>query len=207
MIMLGLYKTGKVPFSDVLLHGLVRDRDGLKISKSNGNVIDPIEMIDKYGADALRNALVWGVKVESDNSISEEMINGQRKFANKIWNIARFVTQNDESDTKQKVKNKNEDDKWILAELKKVTKKVTKNLDKYRLNEAAEEVYDFVWHKFADIYIEKVKNRRYEAQATLEKVLSISVKLLHPFMPFVTEQIWSELGNKELLMSSGWPKT
>ena len=207
MIMLGLYKTGKVPFSDVLLHGLVRDRDGLKISKSKGNVIDPIEMIDKYGADALRNALVWGVKVESDNSISEEMINGQRKFANKIWNIARFVTQNDESDTKQKVKNKNEDDRWILAELKKVTKKVTKNLDKYRLNEAAEEVYDFVWHKFADIYIEKVKNRRYEAQVTLEKVLSISVKLLHPFMPFVTEQIWSELGNKELLMSSGWPKT
>jgi valyl-tRNA synthetase len=207
MIMLGLYSTNKVPFENVLLHGLVRDKFGVKISKSKGNVIDPIEMANKYGADALRVASIWGILVENDNSLSEENINGQRKFANKIWNVARFVLQNGGKRLKVKGKSKNSDDEWILEELKKTTKLVTKDLDKYRLNEAAAEIYDFIWHKLADVYIEKVKDRREEAQYTLEKVLTDSIKLLHPFMPFVTEQIWYEMGNKDLLISSSWPKT
>jgi len=209
MIMLGLYVTGKVPFEAVVIHGLVRDREGQKISKSKGNVINPIEMAEKYGADSLRMGLIWGGLIENDITLDEQKINGQRKFANKIWNVARFVLTN-KSTNKQisKSTNKftNEDDKWIIEELKQTTKKVTKDLDKYRLNEAAAEIYDFIWHRFADVYIEKVKDRREDAQPTLEKVLIDSLKLLHPLMPFVTEQIWNEMGNKGLLISSSWPK-
>jgi valyl-tRNA synthetase len=202
MIMLGLYETGKIPFKEVVIHGLVRDREGQKISKSKGNVINPIEMSEKYGADSLRMGLIWGGLIENDITLDEQKINGQRKFANKVWNIARFVLSNKTS----KKLTKNADDEWILNELKTIIKVVTKDLNKYRLNEAAEAIYDFVWHKFADIYIEKTKDRREEAQPTLEKVLTDSVKLLHPFMPFVTEQIWKEMGNTELLISSSWPK-
>jgi len=203
MIMLGVYVTDKVPFKEVVIHGLVRDREGLKISKSKGNVINPIEMAEKYGADSLRMGLIWGGLIENDITLDEQKINGQRKFANKIWNIARFVTSN------QSVKKatKNADDELILSELKQTIKSVSKDLDKYRLNEAAQEIYDFVWHKFADVYIEKTKDRREEAQPTLEKVLNKSLRLLHPFMPFVTEQIWKEMGNKDLLISSEWPKS
>jgi valyl-tRNA synthetase len=210
MIMLGLYVTGKVPFEEVVIHGLVRDREGQKISKSKGNVINPIEMTEKYGADSLRMGLIWGGLIENDITLDEQKINGQRKFANKIWNVSRFVLSN-RSNSKFKIQNSklNEDDKWILEELKKTIKLVTRDLDKYRLNEAAEEIYDFVWHKFADVYIEKTKDRREEAQPTLEKVLVDSLKLLHPFMPFVTEQIWS-LGfardKKDLLITSEWPR-
>ncbi|OGM80710.1 valine--tRNA ligase, partial [Candidatus Woesebacteria bacterium RIFOXYB1_FULL_40_26] len=162
MIMLGLYETKNVPFENVLLHGLVRDKYGVKISKSKGNIIDPIEMVDKYGADALRTALIWGALVENDNSLSEENVKGQRNFANKIWNVARFVLQNDilPSTISHQPLAINPDDKWIKAELKTTTKKVTRALDKYRLNEAAEEIYDFVWHKFADVYIERFKNSK-----------------------------------------------
>ncbi len=218
MIMLGIYSTGKVPFKEVLLHGLVRDRDGVKISKSKGNVIDPIEMVSKYGADALRIASVWGSLVENDNCLSEDNIRGQRNFSNKVWNIARFVLGNNNAEhkTKNKVHSKrprakNEDDKWILNELKATTKKATKTLDKYRLNEAAEEIYDFIWHKFADVYLEKTKNRRGEAQPILEFVLLQSLQLLHPFMPFVTETLWGESKHlrkypDQLLISSSWPK-
>lgn len=205
MIMLGLYATGKVPFKEVVIHGLVRDREGQKISKSKGNVINPIEMAEKYGADSLRMGLIWGGLIENDITLDEQKINGQRKFANKIWNVARFVLSY--QSTKQLInKSTNSDDKWIMDELKQSIKVVTKDLDKFRLNEAAEEIYDFIWHKFADVYIEKVKDRREEAQPTLEKVLTYSTKLLHPFMPFVTEQIWNEMGNKGLLISSSWPK-
>ncbi|MBI4153661.1 valine--tRNA ligase [Candidatus Woesebacteria bacterium] len=205
MIMLGLYVTNKVPFYEVLLHGLVRDKEGQKISKSKGNVIDPIEMAKKYGADALRMGLIWGALVENDISLSEDNIRGQRNFANKIWNIARFVLMEEKG---KRVK-RNEDDALIVKELKTSTKKVTRLLDKYRLNEAAEEIYDFIWHKFADVYIEKAKERRPFAQKTLEYVLQESLKLLHPFMPFVTEKIWS-LGfardKQDLLINASWPK-
>lgn len=208
MIMLGLYATDKVPFREVLIHGLVRDASGQKISKSKGNVINPIEMAEKYGADALRMALLWGALVESDIALNENNIQGQRNFANKIWNIARFVLAQQTTYNKQHT-TKTKDDRWILGELKKTTKVVTKALDKYRLSEAAEEIYDFVWHKFADIYIEKVKSRREESQPVLHYVLDQNLRLLHPFMPFVTEAIWSQgfaKGKENLLIGATWPK-
>lgn len=209
MLMLGLYRTKEVPFNNVLLHGLVRDKFGVKISKSKGNVINPIEMVDKYGADALRVALIWGSLVENDNSLSEENIRGQRNFANKLWNVARFILSTD-GEIKTKTSKLNEDDKWIKKELKTTIKKVTKSLDKYRLNEAAEEIYEFVWRKFADVYLEKTKDRRGEAQKTLEYVLENCLKLAHPFMPFVTESIWSmlpkETSKRGLLISENWPQ-
>jgi len=185
----------------------VRDKEGQKISKSKGNVIDPLVMVERYGADALRMGVVWGAKVESDIALSEENIRGQRNFANKIWNVARFVLM--ETNLKSKIlnlKSKNKDDQWILKEIKTTIEKVTKALDTYRPNEAVEELYEFVWHRFADIYLEKTKSRRAEAQPTLELVLKESLKLLHPFMPFVTEAIWEELGEKEMLITSPWPK-
>jgi valyl-tRNA synthetase len=205
MIMFGLYSCGKVPFYSVLIHGLVRDKEGQKISKSKGNVIDPIDMAEKYGADALRMGLVWGALVESDISLSEDNIRGQRNFANKIWNIARFVL---DSPPGKRTK-RNGDDLWILKELKSSTVKISKNLDKFRLNQAAEEIYDFVWHKFADVYLEKAKPRRARAQKTLEFVLQESLKLLHPFAPFVTETIWQEAKDRfdsPTLINASWPK-
>ena len=206
MVMLGIYATGEVPFREVLIHGLVRDKEGQKISKSKGNVIDPLEMSAKYGADALRVAIVWGALVENDISLSEDNVRGQRNFANKIWNIARFTF----LEPKGGKSKKNEDDRMILKELKNTIKKVTRLLDKYRINEAAEEIYEFVWHKFADVYIEKVKGRRIESQKTLEFVLCQSLKLLHPFMPYVTETVWQE--GKErfdapMLISASWPRS
>ncbi len=222
MIMLGVYATGKVPFEEVVIHGLIRDREGQKISKSKGNVINPIEMAEKYGADSLRMGLIWGGLIENDISLDEQKINGQRKFANKVWNIARFVLVNQSTNNANRIgkqigksanKSTNEDDIWIMEELKQTTKKVTKDLNKYRLSEAAEKIYDFIWHKFADKYIENCKLRIVNSDAnvisTLYHVLDVSLRLLHPFMPFVTEQIWS-LGfardKKDLLISAGWPK-
>ena len=209
MMMLGIYATGKVPFEVVLLHGLVRDKYGVKISKSKGNVIDPSEMVEKYGADALRMASIWGSLIENDNSLSEDNVRGQRNFANKIWNIARFVLMEEKG---KRIK-RNADDNLIVKELKATTRSVSRLLDKYRLNEAANEIYDFVWHKFADVYLEKTKERRPEAQKTLEYVLQESLKLLHPFMPFVTEKIWQQSrealakwDDSPTLIEASWPK-
>jgi valyl-tRNA synthetase len=196
MIMLGLYVTGEVPFSEVLIHGLVRDRDGQKISKSKGNVINPIEMADKYGADALRMGLLWGASVENDVAISEENINAQRKFSNKIWNAARFVSQF-ENDAP-----KNEDfDKRITSTIRETTK----YLNKFELSQAAELLYSEFWHWFCDECIEKSKEGKIGAKQ-MKSALTTFIKLLHPFMPFVTEQIWKEMGNHDLLISSNWPK-
>ncbi|OGM09799.1 valine--tRNA ligase [Candidatus Woesebacteria bacterium RBG_16_36_11] len=211
MIMLGLYATGEVPFKDVLLHGLVRDKEGQKISKSKGNVINPLAMIDKYGCDALRMGLVWGALVENDVSLSEENIRGQRNFSNKIWNIGRFVFQNKTNKKNLKLsipKTSNKEDRWILEELETTIKKVSRAIDDYKLNTAAEMVYDFIWHKFADKYIESIKSRRTEAQPTLEYVYSNSLKILHPFMPYVTEAIWSmgfAKDKKDLIINASWP--
>lgn len=211
MIMLGLYSTGKVPFRVVLLHGLVRDRYGIKISKSKGNVIDPIEMIDKYGADALRIALVWGSLVENDNSLSEENVRGQRNFSNKIWNVARYIYLEKSINLggyKKAPNSKSDYDLKIVKQLKITVRKTTRLLERYRLNEAAEILYDFFWNKFANDYLEKTKSKRKDSQKTLEFVLQESLKLLHPFMPFVTEAIWQE--NKDgfdspTLITSLWP--
>jgi valyl-tRNA synthetase len=204
MIMLGIYSTGHVPFYDVVIHGLVRDKNGQKISKSKGNVINPLIMVDKYGADALRMGLLWGALIENDVSLSEDNIRGQRNFANKLWNIARFVFM---EPSHKGVKN--EDDKKILKELKTTSLKVGKLIEKYRLNEAAELAYNFVWNSFANKYLEQTKSRRQEAQTTLEKVLQDSLKMLHPFMPYVTEVIWQEGKTRfdnPLLINASWPK-
>ena len=166
--------------------------------------------MDKYGADALRMSLLYGIPAGSKVILADEKVRGMRNFANKIWNIARFITSPDFRTVKKtKI---NEDDKWILNELKKVTVNVTTSLNKYKLNEASEKIYEFIWHKFADVYIEKTKSRREESQETLETVMKDALKLLHPFMPFVTEAIWQELkigGNEKekLLITSSWPKS
>ncbi len=212
MIMLGIYTTGEIPFKKVLLHGLVRDERGEKISKSKGNVIDPIEMAEKYGADSLRMGLVWSSLLENDISLSENNIVGQRNFSNKIWNVARyiFMTKPEKScGYKKAPSSKNNEDKKIVKELKRTTKEVTKLIENYRLNEAAKILYNFFWYKFANDYLEKTKKRRAEAQKTLEFILQQSLKLLHPFMPFVTEAVWQEGKNRfdsPLLINSVWPK-
>lgn len=217
MIMLGFYQTKKPPFKIVLVHGLVRDKHGIKISKSKGNVIDPIEMVEKYGADALRMGLIWGANMDNDISLSEENIKGQRNFCNKLWNISRFVLSNKLSGTnleiqKSKPKAKENSDKEILKKLAQTTNKITKLLDKYRLNEAAETLYNFIWKDFANDYLERSKLRKEEAQPILEYVLYNSLKLAHPFIPFVTETIWQEINKnnknkQEFLINSSWPKS
>lgn len=196
MIMMGLYVTGEVPFREVLIHGLIRDKEGHKISKSKGNVINPIEMADKYGSDALRMGILWGSLIENDISLSEENINAQRKFGNKVWNAARFVMQfvggaktNEEFSSK----------------MDSIIREATKYLNKYQLSQAAELLYSEFWHWYCDECIENAKKGEIGAEQ-LKKGLLIFLKLLHPFMPFITEQIWSEMGEKELLITSTWPK-
>ena len=209
MIIFGLYLTGEVPFTDTLLYGLVRDKQGLKISKSKGNVINPIEMTDKYGADALRMGLIWGALVDNDISLSEEIIRGQRNFANKLWNISRFILMNKkDGNLVKRPRVSHAADKAVLVEFKKAAKKITKELDKYRLNTAAELLYNFVWNTLANDYLERTKSRREPAQKTLEYVLQETLKLAHPFMPFVTEAIWEtsfQNGDDDLLITSNWP--
>lgn len=208
MMVFGLYTTGEAPFKDVLLYGLVRDKQGLKISKSKGNVIDPLEMTNKYGADALRMSLVWGSLIDNDISLSEDNIKGQRNFANKLWNVARFVMLDSSAKRHpyepKKPRALSEDDKVMLKKLSTTTKKISKQLDKYRVSEAAETLYNFVWRDFANDYLEKTKTRREDAQPMLEYVLFTSLKLAHPFMPFITEEIWSRT-QKSILASSQWP--
>lgn len=211
MMMLGIYATGKIPFKTVLLHGLVRDRYGQKISKSKGNVINPIEMAEKYGTDALRMGLIWGSLIENDIALSEDDIRGQRNFSNKVWNIARFVLSFSGEPKKSKP---NKDDKKIIEQLKKTSKKATALMEQFRLSEAAFEIYHFIWHKFADIYLEMSKQRREEAQPILLFLLQESLKLLHPFMPFVTEAIWQKARKEKFkkyfqektLIAAKWPQ-
>jgi valyl-tRNA synthetase len=204
MMMLGIYKTSQVPFRTVFLHGLVRDEHGQKMSKSKGNVIDPLIEADRLGADAVRLSLIFGSLVENDLNLGEDKIRSMRNFTNKLWNIGRFVidTKPEKFDKNPKLK---DDDKKILVELEETANKVTKALINFRFSESLDALYDFVWHKFADIYIEKSKNRREESQATLEKVFSTSLLLLHPFMPFITEELWHRLGNKDSIMIQNWP--
>lgn len=220
MVMMGLYRTGKVPFETVYLHGLIRV-DGEKMSKSKGNVINPLEMVGKYGADALRISLVAGTAPGNDSSINEDKIRGYRNFTNKLWNIARFTLADQppgrshfvtpsrwpegllEGGTQEL---RHPDDKWILSELEKTIKSVNSSMEKYRFSDAALELYDFTWHKLADVYIEKIKSRREEAQPTLKKILETTLRLLHPFMPFITEEIWQRLPHRGKSISlAKWP--
>jgi valyl-tRNA synthetase len=207
MLMLGIYTTGKPPFHTVFLHGLVRDEHGQKMSKSRGNVIDPLEVAEKYGADAVRMALVFGTSPGNDINLGESKIRGMRNFTNKLWNIGRFII--DMKPEKSKSAPQTKEDKRILDELKALKGVVTHCLNEYRFGIAAGVLHEFIWHTFADEYVEHSKTRRGEAQPILEKVFEESLRLLHPFMPFITEELWQRLPKEskqgDSIMVSPWP--
>ena len=215
MMFSGLEHVGEVPFKHVYIHGLVRDSQGRKMSKSLGNGIDPLEIIDQYGADALRFTLATGNSPGNDMRFYIERVEASRNFANKIWNASRFVMMNltiDKCELPAMDKFKPED-KWILHAYNEVVKEVAENLDKYELGIAVSKLYDFIWDSFCDWYIELVKPRFFEegesnetAQQVLTYVLSNTLKLLHPFMPFITEEIWQALPHEgESIMISSFP--
>ena len=216
MVFSGLEQTGECPFNTVLIHGLVRDSQGRKMSKSLGNGIDPLEVIDKYGADALRMTLMTGNAPGNDMRFYWERVEASRNFANKVWNASRFIMMNIEKAPagEAKLTDLTAADKWILSKVNDLAKEVTENMDKYELGIALQKVYDFVWEEFCDWYIEMVKPRlwndedRTKAAAiwTLKTVLINSLKLLHPFMPFITEEIFCNLQDEEpSIMISSWP--
>ena len=216
MVFSGIEQTGKTPFHTVLIHGLVRDSQGRKMSKSLGNGIDPLEVIDKYGADALRMTLITGNAPGNDMRFYWERVENSRNFANKIWNASRFIMMNIEKAPEKEVTlaDLTMADKWIISKANDLAKEVTENLDRYELGIALQKVYDFVWEEFCDWYIEMVKPRLYNeedttkaaALFTLKKVLTISLKLLHPYMPFITEEIFCSLQDEEeSIMVSEWP--
>ena len=216
MVFSGLEQTGKEPFHTVLIHGLVRDSQGRKMSKSLGNGIDPLEVIDQYGADALRMTLMTGNAPGNDMRFYYERVEASRNFANKIWNASRFIMMNMEKASTDNVslEDLTMADKWILSKCNSLIQEVTENLDRYEMGIALQKVYDFVWEEFCDWYIEMVKPRLWddknESQAaaiwTLKTVLIQSLKLLHPFIPFVTEEIFCNLqDDEESIMVSAWP--
>jgi valyl-tRNA synthetase len=204
MIMFSLYLKKEIPFKDVYLWSMVSDAKGVKMSKSKGNVINPIELVDKYGADALRMTLLYGVAPGSAISLSEDKVRGMRNFSNKIWNAARYVINRSQESGVRSHGTENGDVEF-MRRLDTVVKTVTKSLNEYRLGLAAETVYNEFWHWFCDEAIEKNKAQEISDRAIFEG-LTTFLKLLHPFMPFVTEAVWTELGNKEMLITSQWPK-
>ena len=220
MIFSALEHTGQVPFNKVFIHGIVRDSLGRKMSKSLGNGIDPLEIIAKYGTDALRFSLVLGISPGNDIRYMPEKLESASNFANKLWNASKFVLSNMPEDGSKLAEDKLPEnlcyeDKWILSKLNKLVKEVTNNLENFELGIATQKVYDFIWNEFCDWYIEMVKSRLYDencttkfaAQYTLNKVLKDSLKLLHPVMPFVTEKIYMQLyHNDESIMISKWPE-
>ena len=215
MIMLGLYRTGEVPFKDVYLHGMVRDKKGVKMSKSKGNVISPIEISDEYGTDALRMALVVGNTPGTDLNLDPQKVGAYKKFANKIWNITRFILTETEGmsfDAKPEI---TEVDEVLLARLNEVVEDVTDDLNNFRYHLTSEKLYQYVWHEVADTILEESKeifagddaSAKASRQWVLYTILTTSLKLLHPFMPFITEEIWQSLPSKEtdILMIARWP--
>ena len=218
MIFSGYEQMGKKPFGKVLFHGLVRDSQGRKMSKSLGNGIDPLEVIDKYGADALRLTLITGNAPGNDMRFYWERVEASRNFANKVWNASRFIMMNLEGMevTKPAISDLAPEDKWILSAVNTLTKDVTENMDKFELGIAVQKVYDFIWDEFCDWYIEIAKVRTYKkdedtraansALWTLRTVLGQALKLLHPYMPFITEEIYCTLNpQEETIMLADWP--
>lgn len=217
MVFSGLEQTGKLPFHTVLIHGLVRDSEGRKMSKSLGNGIDPLEVIGKYGADALRMTLITGNAPGNDMRFYWERVENSRNFANKVWNASRFIMMNIEKAAQSgevALDRLTMADKWIVSKVNTLTGEVTENLDKYELGIALQKVYDFIWEEFCDWYIEMVKPRLYNedddtkaaAIWTLKHVLIQALKLLHPFMPFISEEIFCNLQEQEeTIMVSQWP--
>ena len=222
MIFSGIEQMGEVPFNTVIFHGLVRDSQGRKMSKSLGNGIDPLEVIDKYGADALRLTLITGNAPGNDMRFYWERVEASRNFANKVWNASRFMLMNFEQAEEKGISIENvtlddltQADKWILSKVNTLAKDATENMDKFELGIAVQKIYDFIWEEFCDWYIEMVKPRLYNdedttkaaALWTLKQVLIQALKLLHPYMPFITEEIFSNVQNEEeSIMISQWPE-
>ena len=222
MIFSGIKHTGVEPFKDVLIHGIVRDSQGRKMSKSLGNGIDPLEIIEKYGTDSLRFSLIYGISAGNDIRYMPEKLEVASNFANKLWNASKFVLGNIKEnidakylETEELPENLTYEDKWILSKLNNVIKEVSVNLDNYDMGVALQKIYDFIWNEFCDWYIEMVKPRLYDENCntkdaclwTLNKVLINSLKLLHPVMPFMTEEIFMKLyHNDESIMISKWPE-
>ena len=218
MIFSGYEHMGKKPFGKVLFHGLVRDDQGRKMSKSLGNGIDPLEVIDKYGADALRYTLITGNAPGNDMRFYWSRVEASRNFANKVWNASRFIMMNDPDNkikaTDERPANLTDADKWILSKMNGLIKEVTDNMEKYELGIAVAKLNDFIWEEFCDWYIEMVKPRLYNdadetktaAIWTLKTVLIDALKLLHPYMPFITEEIFCNIQDEEeSIMISSWP--
>ena len=205
MAMMGMYATGKVPFKNVVLHGLVNDPLGKKMSKSKGNVINPLELVDEYGADAVRFALVYGTALGNDQALSYPKLEAARRFTNKLWNMGRFIIDFKPEDSSSQISD-HQDDKVIIEKLSNLIQQIDAAYVSYRFNDISDALYEFAWHEFADKYVESTKERRAEAQPTLEFVYSTILKLLHPIMPFVTEEIHKKLQNeKDSIMISSWP--
>ena len=217
--MLGLYMTDKIPFTDIALHGLVNDPSGKKMSKSKGNVVSPMEIVDKYGADAARMALVYGTAFGHDQALSYPKLDAMRKFTNKLWNIGRFLIEFKPEDApsitkelREKISSNNtkdftDEDKKILEKLNQTIIKVSESIQQYRFHDGAEALYEFIWHEFADVYIEYAKYDRVKTQPILEHVFKTSLELLHPYMPFITEELWQRLPHDEpSIMVSAWPQ-
>ena len=218
MVFSGYAHTGKCPFNTVLIHGLIRDDQGRKMSKSLGNGIDPLEVIDKYGADALRLTIITGNAPGNDMRFYWDRVENSRNFANKVWNASRFIMMNMEG--KDIVKPDEKDlepvDKWILSKLNDTVKEVTANMEAFELGIAVSKIFDFIWEEFCDWYIEMVKPRLYNsddvksqnaALYTLREVLIDALKLLHPYMPFITEEIFLTIqSEEESIMISSWPE-
>ncbi len=215
MIFSGMESMGEKPFSDVFIHGIIRDNQGRKMSKSLGNGIDPLQIIDQYGADALRFTLVTGIGPGNDARFYTERVEANRNFCNKIWNASRFLMMNLEVEDFTLPAQLDLEDKWILSKYNTLVKEVTDNLDKYELGIAADKLYSFIWDYFCDWYIELCKTRltgedkeaSVRAQKVLGHILSGTMQLLHPFMPFITEEIWQALPHEgPSIMVSQWPK-
>ena len=219
MVFSGYEHTGKAPFHTVFIHGLVRDSLGRKMSKSLGNGIDPLEIIDQYGADALRMTLVTGNAPGNDMRFYNERVEASRNFANKVWNASRFIMMNlgDKKLTQPADFKVRPADRWIMSKCNNLVKDVTENMDKFEIGIALSKIYDVIWDEFCDWYIEIAKYRIYHADEdpesandalwTLREVLKKGLKLLHPYMPFVSEEIYSKLvPEEESLMMSDWPQ-
>ncbi len=216
MIFSGIEQMGEVPFKTVVMHGLVRDEQGRKMSKSLGNGIDPLEIVENYGADALRFSLALGVSPGNDMRVSEKKFDACRNFANKVWNASRFVVMNlDGKAVPMEGRRLTLADKWILSRFNEAVKVISNNLDEYDTGNAAQKIYDFAWSEFCDWYIELAKPRllgddeesRDTARAVLEYVLIGMLKLLHPFMPFLTDAVYRYLpGTEGTIMLKSWPE-
>jgi valyl-tRNA synthetase len=215
MVFSGIEQVGEIPFRDVYIHGLIRDEQGRKFSKSLGNGIDPLEVIKEYGADPLRLMLITGTSPGNDMRFFYDKLENCRNFLNKLWNASRFVLMNLDDEIKKEFIMLTPADKWIVSKVNTLAKEVEENLENYELGMAADKIVDFVWNEYCDWYVEMVKPRLYNkddktrtaALWTLKEVLINALKLLHPFMPFITEEIFLHLqSEEETIMLSKWPE-